>query len=262
MNLPGPRAGLVFGGASPPLYLPRREQCGQTRPGRKPISAAPRPVTMAEPLVTINGIAAAGADGAAVGARPEVQTSRAGARPECPHGRRHPQPLEARRHGLLGRQNGDATHSSRVTRHSLKKRNQAAFEQAKEALTVMRTRSSAGEIKMAYPNEVGFAQVHPNRCAQTPVVKQHLLNAPRGALARRSAYPFADAAVGDRQTRHMVRVGQALRCRAMKPYFTAGPLRSSQALLLGCRAPWSRGAVRVVTASPPQRPLREVAGSV
>ncbi len=33
---------------------------------------------------------------------------------------------------------------------------------------------------MAYPNEVRFARVHPNRCAWTPVDQQHLINAPRG----------------------------------------------------------------------------------
>ena len=33
---------------------------------------------------------------------------------------------------------------------------------------------------MAYLDEVGFAQVHPNRCAWTPVGQQHLINMPRG----------------------------------------------------------------------------------
>ena len=44
----------------------------------------------------------------------------------------------------------------------------------------MRAQAAAGEIEMAYLDEVGFAQVHPNRCAWTPVGQQHLINAPRG----------------------------------------------------------------------------------
>ena len=38
-------------------------------------------------------------------------------------------------------------------------------------------------------------------------------------------------------TRHIVRVGQTLRYRAMKPYFSRSPLQSSRALFLQRRAP-------------------------
>lgn len=44
----------------------------------------------------------------------------------------------------------------------------------------MKAQAQAGEIEMAYLDEVGFAQVHPNRSAWTPVGQQHRINAPRG----------------------------------------------------------------------------------
>ncbi len=44
----------------------------------------------------------------------------------------------------------------------------------------MRQQAEAGEIPLAYLDEVGLAQVHPNRCAWTRVGEQHHLEASRG----------------------------------------------------------------------------------
>ena len=44
----------------------------------------------------------------------------------------------------------------------------------------MRAQAQAGEIELAYLDEAGFAQVHPNRSAWTPRGEQHLIEAPRG----------------------------------------------------------------------------------
>lgn len=44
----------------------------------------------------------------------------------------------------------------------------------------MRRQAAAGEIAVAYLDEAGFAQVHPNRSAWTPVGQQHRIEAIRG----------------------------------------------------------------------------------
>lgn len=45
----------------------------------------------------------------------------------------------------------------------------------------MRARAAAGEIDLAYVDEAGFSQVHPNRNAWTPVGEQHCIEGQRGA---------------------------------------------------------------------------------
>ena len=44
----------------------------------------------------------------------------------------------------------------------------------------MRAQAQDGEIALAYFDEVGFAQVHPNRSAWTVCGEQHRIEAPRG----------------------------------------------------------------------------------
>mgnify|MGYP001180981408 CR=1 FL=1 len=61
-----------------------------------------------------------------------------------------------------------------------KKRDPAAFAKSSEELDKLRVQAQAGEIELAYLDEAGFAQVHPNRSAWTPGGKQHLIEAPRG----------------------------------------------------------------------------------
>lgn len=55
-----------------------------------------------------------------------------------------------------------------------------AFEHAKQAIAGLRARAQAGEIEVAYLDEAGFAQTHPNRSAWTPVGEQHCIEATRG----------------------------------------------------------------------------------
>jgi transposase len=54
------------------------------------------------------------------------------------------------------------------------------FEEAKQEIAALRQQAEAGEIALAYLDEVGFAQVHPNRSAWTPVGEQHQIEAIRG----------------------------------------------------------------------------------
>lgn len=61
-----------------------------------------------------------------------------------------------------------------------KKRDAAAFAKSSQELDKLRARAQAGEIELAYLDEAGFAQVHPNRSAWTPRGEQHLIEAPRG----------------------------------------------------------------------------------
>ena len=61
-----------------------------------------------------------------------------------------------------------------------KKRDDAAFERCREELQVLRDQASAGDIELAFSDESGFAQVHPNRSAWTPSGEQHCIEAPRG----------------------------------------------------------------------------------
>ena len=61
-----------------------------------------------------------------------------------------------------------------------KKRDAAAFAKSSEELDKLRAQAQAGEIELAYLDEAGFAQVHPNRSAWTPRGEQHRIEAPRG----------------------------------------------------------------------------------
>ena len=61
-----------------------------------------------------------------------------------------------------------------------KKRDPQRFKQAQEELAELRAQAAAGEIELAYVDEVGFAQVHPNRSAWTPKGEQHQIAAIRG----------------------------------------------------------------------------------
>jgi transposase len=47
-------------------------------------------------------------------------------------------------------------------------------------IDVLRAQAAAGEIILAYADEAGFAQVHPNRSAWTPRGERHLIEATRG----------------------------------------------------------------------------------
>ncbi len=47
-------------------------------------------------------------------------------------------------------------------------------------LAGLRERGAAGEIELAYLDEAGFTQTHPNRSAWTPVGQQHRIEAHRG----------------------------------------------------------------------------------
>lgn len=44
----------------------------------------------------------------------------------------------------------------------------------------MRAQAAAGELTLAYLDEAGFSQVHPNRSAWTPKGQRHLIEAKRG----------------------------------------------------------------------------------
>lgn len=61
-----------------------------------------------------------------------------------------------------------------------KKRDADAFNKARQDIEELRRRAQAGEIELAYLDEAGFAQVHPNRSAWTQVGEQHCIDAPRG----------------------------------------------------------------------------------
>lgn len=55
-----------------------------------------------------------------------------------------------------------------------------AFDQARQDISRLRAQAQAGEIELAYVDEAGFAQTHPNRSAWTPVGEQHRIHAARG----------------------------------------------------------------------------------
>ena len=59
----------------------------------------------------------------------------------------------------------------------------------------MRAQAQAGEIRLAYFDEVGFAQVHPNRSAWTVCGQQHCIEAPRGERLNVMAALFSDGSV-------------------------------------------------------------------
>lgn len=61
-----------------------------------------------------------------------------------------------------------------------KKRNEAAFRVAQAEIAALRAQAAAGEIVLAYVDEAGFSQVHPNRSAWTPTGERHLIEATRG----------------------------------------------------------------------------------
>jgi transposase len=61
-----------------------------------------------------------------------------------------------------------------------KKRDQLAFEAAQGEIEMLRQQAASGEMVLAYCDEAGFAQVHPNRSAWTPIGQRHLIEAKRG----------------------------------------------------------------------------------
>jgi transposase len=67
------------------------------------------------------------------------------------------------------------------TRHSLKKkRNEVDFRAAKGEIDELIAAAQRGEIELAFCDEAGFAQAHPNRGAWTPVGEVHASDAQRG----------------------------------------------------------------------------------
>lgn len=104
------------------------------------------------------------------------------------------EPLTAK--ALLGRhiaEGGEPVHVNTITkalkaagfvwkrtRSSLKKRDQVAFEAAQGVIEMLREQAQSGETVLAYCDEAGFSQVHPNRSAWTPVGERHLIEAKRG----------------------------------------------------------------------------------
>lgn len=56
----------------------------------------------------------------------------------------------------------------------------AAFAKSSQKFDKLRTQAQAGEIDLAYLDEAGSAQVHPNRRAWTARDEQHSIKAPRG----------------------------------------------------------------------------------
>ena len=63
-----------------------------------------------------------------------------------------------------------------------KSRDEAAFRRAAVEIKALRERAAAGEIVLAYADEVGFVQAHPLRSAWTPRGSKyrHLIQARRG----------------------------------------------------------------------------------
>ena len=61
-----------------------------------------------------------------------------------------------------------------------KKRDELRFRQAKLEIEDMLTAVERGEIDMAYCDEAGFTQAHPNRSAWTPVGQCHASTVQRG----------------------------------------------------------------------------------
>jgi transposase len=59
----------------------------------------------------------------------------------------------------------------------------------------LRAQAQAGEISLAYFDEVGFAQVHPNRSAWTVCGEQHCTQAPRGERLNVMGALFSDGSV-------------------------------------------------------------------
>ena len=61
-----------------------------------------------------------------------------------------------------------------------KRRNELNFRSAKVEIDVLRAKAAEGMIALAYVDEAGFSQVHPNRSAWTPRGERHLIEAKRG----------------------------------------------------------------------------------
>ena len=59
----------------------------------------------------------------------------------------------------------------------------------------MRAQAQAGKIRLAYFDEVGFAQVHPKRSAWTVCGEQHCIEAPHGERLNVMAALFSDGSV-------------------------------------------------------------------
>lgn len=54
------------------------------------------------------------------------------------------------------------------------------FAKAQQEISALRRQAQDGEVTVAYLDEAGFAQMHPNRSAWTPVGEQHAIPAVRG----------------------------------------------------------------------------------
>ena len=54
-----------------------------------------------------------------------------------------------------------------------------AFEASQEVIEMFREQAESSETVLAYCDEAGFSQVHPNRSAWTPVGERHLIEARR-----------------------------------------------------------------------------------
>lgn len=91
-------------------------------------------------------------------------------------GERRAGPCRDHHANLEGQRSGLETHAPQLE----KKRDAAAFAKSSEELDKLRAQAQAGEIELAYLDEAGFAQVHPNRSAWSPRGEQHLIDAPRG----------------------------------------------------------------------------------
>jgi transposase len=61
-----------------------------------------------------------------------------------------------------------------------KKRDEDRFRQAQVELAALHEKADAGECVLAYLDEAGFSQTHPNRSAWTPPGERHLIEAKRG----------------------------------------------------------------------------------
>lgn len=61
-----------------------------------------------------------------------------------------------------------------------KKRDDDEFRAAQVVIAGLRAQADAGEMVLAYFDEVGFSQVHPNRSAWTRKGGRHLIDAKRG----------------------------------------------------------------------------------
>ena len=75
------------------------------------------------------------------------------------------------------------------------KRNELSFRSAKVEIDVLRAKAAEGMIALAYVDEAGFSQVHPNRSACTLRGERHLIEAKRGKRLNLLAAPLSTSEV-------------------------------------------------------------------